>query len=344
MQNANFPTNAGLISLAGGTFDNGGSPLINNGSIVGYGIISTGGLTNNNILTLTGGTTTVNGPVINNTAKTLNIKYQPAIFTGNVTNFGTIKTTSTTVTFTGSYTGNTFISDPATNIFQANATTLPGGLMTGSAGDVFIFNTFTNNGTFQNGGTLSVSTSITNSGTFTQSGPQTWSTGATFTNTNGTATFSSNAKLYGLTISAGTVDVTNSKFIIQATTNKSATLAALQQNIATHALISSTMPPNYALALIDNAALNKTTFGNNPADTNSLLLSEELLGDANIDGHVDLTDLSTVLNNFGTATPAWTSGNFDGQPTIDLTYLSAVLNNFGAHLCRPYHLRSANDQ
>jgi len=54
-----------------------------------------------------------------------------------------------------------------------------------------------------------------------------------------------------------------------------------------------------------------------------------LPGDANLDGHVDLTDLSTVLNNFGQATTAWTSGNFDGAATIDLTDLSAVLNNFG---------------
>ena len=57
---------------------------------------------------------TINGNVTNSTGKTLNIKYNPAIFTGNITNNGTIKTTSTTVTFTGNYTGNTFITDPAT--------------------------------------------------------------------------------------------------------------------------------------------------------------------------------------------------------------------------------------
>ena len=53
-------------------------------------------------------------------------------------------------------------------------------------------------------------------------------------------------------------------------------------------------------------------------------------GDANMDGQVDLTDLSTVLNNFGKSTVLWTDGNFDGQPTIDLTDLSDVLNNFGS--------------
>ena len=236
MQAANFPTNAGLISLAGGTFDNGNSPLNNTGSIVGYGVLATGGLTNNNILTLTGGASTINGPVTNAAGKTINIKYQPAIFTGNITNNGTIKTTSTTVTFTGNYTGNTFISDPATNIFQGTATTVPGGSMTGSTGDVFNFagGTFTNNGNFTNGGNLSVATAILNTANFTQTGPQSWAPGATFTNAAGHATFGSNATLYGLTITAGTVDITTSHLIIESTAaTKSATLASLQTDITT---------------------------------------------------------------------------------------------------------------
>ncbi|MGN6367392.1 MAG: hypothetical protein ACTHN5_03935 [Phycisphaerae bacterium] len=61
----------------------------------------------------------------------------------------------------------------------------------------------------------------------------------------------------------------------------------------------------------------------------TLLLTPALPGDANLDHKIDLSDLSTVLNNFGQSTPNWTSGNFDHQPTIDLTDLSAVLNNFG---------------
>jgi hypothetical protein len=83
------------------------------------------------------------------------------------------------------------------------------------------------------------------------------------------------------------------------------------------------------MAVIDNGVLHKTSFGGVAVDAGSILISQELLGDSNVDGHVDLTDLSTVLNNFGSATSAWTSGNFDGAATIDLTDLSAVLNNFG---------------
>jgi endonuclease/exonuclease/phosphatase family metal-dependent hydrolase len=54
-----------------------------------------------------------------------------------------------------------------------------------------------------------------------------------------------------------------------------------------------------------------------------------LLGDANGDGKVDLTDLNIVLNNLGTTTSLRSNGNFDGAPTIDLTDLNDVLNNLG---------------
>jgi hypothetical protein len=85
-----------------------------------------------------------------------------------------------------------------------------------------------------------------------------------------------------------------------------------------------------AVAVLDNAVTNFATFGCVSVNSNSLLVSPELLGDANADGHVDSSDLSTVLENFGAPNSAWTSGNFDYSPTIDLTDLADILNNFGA--------------
>ncbi len=89
-------------------------------------------------------------------------------------------------------------------------------------------------------------------------------------------------------------------------------------------------PAHVGIAVADNALLHYSTFHGQSVDNNSILITTALLGDANLDGNVDLSDLSTVLNNFGQSTPAWTSGNFDNAPTIDLTDLSNVLNNFGA--------------
>ena len=54
-------------------------------------------------------------------------------------------------------------------------------------------------------------------------------------------------------------------------------------------------------------------------------------GDANRDGHVDLTDLSIVLNNFGSCNRL-DCRKLRRHSTVDLTDLSYVLNNFGASL------------
>ena len=97
--------------------------------------------------------------------------------------------------------------------------------------------------------------------------------------------------------------------IIHYTTSFTGSLASLSLPISTTANIVYTLDTTHDPGFID--------------------LHIGLLGDANDDGAVDLTDLSTILNNFGSSTSAWTNGNFDGSPTIDLTDLSYVLNNFG---------------
>ena len=136
----------------------------------------------------------------------------------------------------------------------------------------------------------------------------------------------------------GGFSITDNKVITQAAAGtKASELATLRAQVLwgqTHSLtgiMDSYLPAGYGIAVIDNALLGRATFGGIPCNSNSILISQELLGDANVDGKIDLTDLSTILNNFGVATGEWTAGNFDGNPTIDLTDLSDVLNNFGAN-------------
>ena len=148
--------------------------------------------------------------------------------------------------------------------------------------------------------------------------------------------FTDSLAIDGGSTPTGALEITDNKVIVEATVNHSAVLATLQAQAvygSTHPLFNGIydlyLPANYGVAVMDNAVLGKATFGGIAVTVNSILLSQELLGDANADGKVDLTDLNTVLNHLGVTTPDWTSGNFDGQSTIDLTDLNDVLNNLG---------------
>ncbi len=115
--------NAGLISMTGGTFDNGGAPMINTGSIVGWGIFRTGGvgLVNVGTVTLTGGTTTVNGPVTNAATHSVTVQYNPAIFTGFFQNNGSLYVTGATATFAAGSGGAGSLGTPTPNAVVALA-------------------------------------------------------------------------------------------------------------------------------------------------------------------------------------------------------------------------------
>src|SRR5205085_10707149 len=121
--------------LTGGTFDNNGHPLINNGQISGFGVLRTGGLTNNSgrTITFTGGFTTVNGGVTNSAGATIRAALNPVLFTGNVVNNGILKVTgapANTVTIVATYSGSgAYNSDPADTYFLSDVNVGAGGLV-----------------------------------------------------------------------------------------------------------------------------------------------------------------------------------------------------------------------
>ncbi|MEQ9461424.1 MAG: alpha-amylase family glycosyl hydrolase [Phycisphaeraceae bacterium] len=65
------------------------------------------------------------------------------------------------------------------------------------------------------------------------------------------------------------------------------------------------------------------------------VIANTFLGDANLDGQVDLIDLSTLATNFGQIAPTdgnvlgWADADFNGDNTIDLIDLSILATNFG---------------
>ena len=166
--------------------------------------------------------------------------------------------------------------------------------------------------------------------------------GALQIRTNGSSTGTS--KLQHLTLAGsqgswtGALDLTNNFLIVEITGGSTLPTLIDQINYGITSAIGPSTPggiftssPGMEIALIDNSALPTplTTFGGVPVDNNSILLAGALLGDANLDGHVDLSDLSIVLNNFGQPTTSWLAGNFHHEQAVDLTDLSDVLNNFG---------------
>jgi hypothetical protein len=52
-------------------------------------------------------------------------------------------------------------------------------------------------------------------------------------------------------------------------------------------------------------------------------------GDANLDGRVDVNDLTIVLSHFGETGMSWAQGAFTGDGTVDVNDLTIVLSHFG---------------
>ncbi len=51
--------------------------------------------------------------------------------------------------------------------------------------------------------------------------------------------------------------------------------------------------------------------------------------DANLDGEVDVLDLTAFANNFGQPDPAWGDADFNGDGEVDVLDLTILANNFG---------------
>ncbi|HUO07212.1 MAG TPA: hypothetical protein VM008_02685 [Phycisphaerae bacterium] len=277
----------------------------NNGGTLSYAV------------TINGGTATLN---INATINSLNLA------SGTLTGSSNLTLSSATVSGSYNVTGTTTIA--------------PDNITGTTAGTIVFAGTTHNAGAFTGSGNITINPGAT----LTSDGitiNQLTINGASIIRSNGTSTGTSRVSTLQLGGSlnhwTGSLDITNNSLIVEApdASTKSADLSSLQNQVASFGkagslgITSSTLPLNFAIAVLDNALTHFTTFGGLSMDANSILITPALLGDANADGHVDLTDLSIVLNNFGSSTADWSTGNFDGASSIDLTDLSDVLNNFG---------------
>ena len=69
-------------------------------------------------------------------------------------------------------------------------------------------------------------------------------------------------------------------------------------------------------------------------NTHAFLLTPATPGDANLDGRVDINDLTVVLSHLNQTGCVWTQGSMDGDPggTVDINDLTIVLAHYGDSL------------
>ena len=82
-----------------------------------------------------------------------------------------------------------------------------------------------------------------------------------------------------------------------------------------------------AVAINDNGQILVDADGNDPGEP--YLLTPATPGDANLDGQVDINDLTIVLSNYGQTGQTWTQGEFTGDGTVDINDLTIVLAHYG---------------
>ena len=66
-----------------------------------------------------------------------------------------------------------------------------------------------------------------------------------------------------------------------------------------------------------------------PGTPETCILTPALPGDANLDGRVDVNDLTIVLSNYGRTGMTWSQGEFTGDGKVDVNDLTIVLSNYG---------------
>jgi hypothetical protein len=110
--------------------------------------------------------------------------------------------------------------------------------------------------------------------------------------------------------------------------------AMIQQYIEGHEISSSfvTANPNYGIAY---ASAGDPGLSNNHLTVGQAIVEPDLLGDADLNGTVNIHDLVNLLSNFNQP-GFWVEGNFLDGPTVDIGDLQALLTNFNSSTTLTY--------
>jgi autotransporter-associated beta strand protein len=272
-------------------------------------------------------------------AVTINSTVSPASVTVNSTGAYTFSGTGGiggTGTLTKSGTGSLTIS--TVNTFSGN-TTVSGGTMTIAAGGSIA----SNNVSVSGGATLNAIGSLASTANVTTAAASSVNFGASG------STAASTQQLASLSIATGsTSSITVSATALTPKTLQVGTLTFGDNNNSSTSKLDITNNILFAGGTAADAldAINKgkvvsTTLINGLAlgykavtsPAGSYEIRTTLLGDTDLDGHVNVQDLSNLAGNFGiTAGGTWLGGDLDYNGTVNIADLSDLAGNFGKDL------------
>jgi hypothetical protein len=146
----------------------------------------------------------------------------------------------------------------------------------------------------------------------------------------------------GLLYMGGTLDLTNNKMILDysGTSQIGDVKNALASGYDGGAwngigIVSSTAAASTgvktAIGYGDAATLHISNFGGQGV-TSAVLLEYTLMGDANLDGKVNLLDLNAIATNFGGSSKVWTDGDTTYDGNVNIQDFNALALNFGQTL------------
>jgi glucose/arabinose dehydrogenase len=132
----------------------------------------------------------------------------------------------------------------------------------------------------------------------------------------------------------GKLDLTNNSMVIDYTGPVGTLVNDTRLNLLNGRMITSITDATRGLGYGDNAVLGMTSFGGVNVDASSLLVKFTYVGDSNLDGQVDITDLGNLATAWQTS-GVWTDGDFDYSSFIDITDLGLLATNWQAGVGEP---------
>jgi len=143
-----------------------------------------------------------------------------------------------------------------------------------------------------------------------------------------------------LSIPAGSqLDLTNNALVIDYTTLGSL-LSDTRARVSDGRLTSSVADADHGIGYADNATLGLTEFAGQAVDSTSLLVRYTRLGDANVDGVVNIGDFSLLAASFNQP-GSWQAGDFNHDGSVNIADFSLLASNFNqSALGRPAGLHA----